>query len=273
VVIQVTSLDEARQALDAGADVVVTQGGEAGGHGGRRGTLPFVPAVVDLADPVPVLAAGGIADGRGLAALVLGVAGALVGTQFVASVESLASSAVAKALVESHGEETESSREQDIAASVPWPRQYPGRSIRNAFGDRWRGREEGLAASPGALRSYREAVAVGDPEAVPVWAGEDIDLIHDIETAAAIVETLTSGAEHALARAVSGRSSRPPLVSACPGRGMATQARVLYLLRSGTTGRRATAERQATTVSASAVRIESISPGKRVSRSSLRRHM
>ena len=143
----------------------------------------------------------------------------------------------------------------------------------DAYGDRWRGREEELAASPGALRSYREAVAVGDPEAVPAWAGEDIDLIHDIEPAAAIVETLASGAEHALAWAVSGRLSRPPLVSACPGLGMATQARVLYLLRSGTTGRRATAERQATTVSVSAVRIESISPGKRVSRSSLRRHM
>jgi nitronate monooxygenase len=187
VVIQVTSLDEARQALDAGADVIVAQGGEAGGHGGRRGTLPFVPAVVDLADPVPVLAAGGIADGHGLtAALVLGATGVLVGTRFVASSESLASSAVAKALVESHGEEAESSRVHDIAAGVPWPRQYPGRSIRNAYGDRWRGREEELAASPGALRSYREAVAVGDPEAVPAWAGEDIDLIHDIEPAAGL---------------------------------------------------------------------------------------
>jgi nitronate monooxygenase len=202
LIIQVTSLDEARQAIDAGADVIVAQGSEAGGHGGRRGTLPFVPAVVDLVGPVPVLAAGGIADGRGLAAaLVLGASGALIGTRFVASSESLASPAVAKALVEGHGEETESSRIHDIAAGVPWPRQYPGRSIKNVFGDRWRGREEELAASPEALQSYREAVAAGDPHAVPVWAGEDIDLIHDIEPAAAIVETLASDAERALAQA------------------------------------------------------------------------
>jgi nitronate monooxygenase len=70
LIIQVTDLDEARQAMDLGADVIVAQGTEAGGHGARRGrsALPFVPVVVDLAAPVPVLAAGGIADGRGLAA-------------------------------------------------------------------------------------------------------------------------------------------------------------------------------------------------------------
>ena len=85
LIIQVTDLGEARQALDAGADVIIAQGSEAGGHGGRRATLPFVPAVVDLAAPIPVLAAGGIADGRGLAAaLVLGAAGALIGTRFQA---------------------------------------------------------------------------------------------------------------------------------------------------------------------------------------------
>jgi nitronate monooxygenase len=90
LIVQVTDLDEARRALDTGADVIVAQGSEAGGHGGRRATLPFVPAVVDLAGSTPVLAAGGIADGRGLAAaLVLGAAGALVGTRFQASREAL----------------------------------------------------------------------------------------------------------------------------------------------------------------------------------------
>src|SRR6202021_1107024 len=68
LIVQVVDLDEARRAIDVGADVIVAQGCEAGGHGGTRATLPFVPAIVDLVSPVPVLAAGGIADGRGLAA-------------------------------------------------------------------------------------------------------------------------------------------------------------------------------------------------------------
>src|SRR5947207_2644793 len=85
LIVQVTDLEEARRAVDLGADVIVAQGTEAGGHGARHGrsTLPFVPVVVDLAAPVPVLAAGGIADGRGVAAaLALGAAGALLGTRF-----------------------------------------------------------------------------------------------------------------------------------------------------------------------------------------------
>jgi nitronate monooxygenase len=203
LIIQVTSLDEARQALDMGADVIVAQGGEAGGHGGTRGTLPFVPTVVDLAGSVPVLAAGGIADGRGLAAaLVLGAAGALIGTRFMASLESLASPDAVRALVEGRGEDTESNHLHHVAAGVPWPPQYPGRSIRNAFSDRWRGRESELAADAVALQAYRNAVAAGDPDTVPVWAGENIDLIHEIEPAGTIVETLVTGAERALARVV-----------------------------------------------------------------------
>ncbi len=116
LIVQVTDLDEARQALDVGADVIVAQGTEAGGHGGRRSTLPFVPVVVDLVAPTPVLAAGGIADGRGLAAaLVLGAAGALIGTRFQASLEALVSAEVTDAILEGSGEDTERSRVLDIA--------------------------------------------------------------------------------------------------------------------------------------------------------------
>ena len=101
LIIQVTDLEEARQAIDAGADVIVAQGTEAGGHGGRRSTLPFVPVVADLAAPTPVLAAGGIADGRGVAAaLVLGAAGVLLGTRFLATPEALGPPSVAKAVIE-----------------------------------------------------------------------------------------------------------------------------------------------------------------------------
>ena len=106
LIIQVTDLAEARQAIDLGADVIVAQGTEAGGHGSVRGwsTLPFVPVVADLAAPTPVLAAGGIADGRGVAAaLALGAAGALVGTRFLATPEALIDPSAAKAIMEGSG--------------------------------------------------------------------------------------------------------------------------------------------------------------------------
>ena len=204
LIIQVTDLEEARQAVDVGADVIVAQGTEAGGHGARRGwpTLPFVPAVVDLAAPVPVLAAGGIADGRGVAAgLALGAAGALVGTRFLASAESLASPAAKKAILEAGGEETERSNVLDIARGSRWPRQYTARTLGHPFLDAWRGRDDELAASAEAKQAYQDGVARGDLPRQPVWASQAIDLITDLPPAADLVETLAAQAEDALARA------------------------------------------------------------------------
>ncbi len=199
LIVQVTDLDEARRALDVGADVVVAQGGEAGGHGGRRGTLPFVPAVVDLAGSTPVLAAGGIADGRGLAAaLVLGAAGALVGTRFQASGEALNAPGVAEAIVARTGDDTERSRVLDIARGAPWPRQYTSRTLRNAFLERWSGREDELAHDADARRAYAEAASDGDLAVIPVWAGEAIDLIHDVPSATDLVPAIVAEAEAAL---------------------------------------------------------------------------
>jgi nitronate monooxygenase len=204
LIIQVTDLEEARQAVDAGADVIVAQGTEAGGHGARRGrsTLPFVPVVVDLAAPVPVLAAGGIADGRGVAAaLALGAAGALLGTRFQASAEALVDPATTKAILEGHGADTERSTVLDIARGSAWPARYPGRSLGHPFLDQWRGREAELAADPGARQAYREGVARGDLPPAPVWASEAIDLINDLPSAADLVGLLAAQAEEALARA------------------------------------------------------------------------
>jgi nitronate monooxygenase len=202
LIVQVTDLEEAKQALDVGADVIVAQGTEAGGHGGRRSTLPFVPVVVDLAAPVPVLAAGGIADGRGLAAaLALGAAGALIGTRFQASLEALVSAEVTKAILEGKGGDTERSRILDIARGAPWPERYGARTLRNAFLDRWRGREAELDADAEARQAYRQAAERGDPEVVPVWASEAIDLITELASATDLVGTLAEEAEQALARA------------------------------------------------------------------------
>jgi nitronate monooxygenase len=202
LIIQVTDLDEARRAIEAGADIIVAQGTEAGGHGGSRSTLPFVPAVVDLAAPTPVLAAGGIADGRGVAAaLALGAAGALVGTRFLVALEALVPPWASKAILESGGEDTERGRLSDIAREAPWPATWTARTLRNSFLDQWRGREGEFAADPVARQAYQAAVARGDVTPEPVWASEAIDLITEMSSAADIVAMLSAQAEEALARA------------------------------------------------------------------------
>ena len=106
MIVQVQTIDQAREAVDAGVDAIVAQGTEAGGHGGARATLPFVPAVIDIAQGVPVIAAGGIADGRGLAAaLALGASGVLCGTTFFVSDESLASENTKQAALNGSGDD------------------------------------------------------------------------------------------------------------------------------------------------------------------------
>ena len=207
LIIQVTDLDEAREAVDAGADFIVAQGTEAGGHGGRRGrsTLPFVPIVADLVAPTPVLAAGGIADGRGLAAaLALGAAGALIGTRFQVTPEALADPAIVKAIIEGRGEDTERSTVLDIARGAPWPSRDPGRALGHPYLDEWRGREAELEADTGARRAYHEAVARGELPPEPVWCSEAIDLITGLVPAADLVAALAAQAEQALARAGAG---------------------------------------------------------------------
>jgi nitronate monooxygenase len=206
LILQVTDLREARQAVDLGADVIVAQGTEAGGHGARRGrsTLPFVPVVVDLAGPVPVLAAGGIADGRGLAAvLALGAAGALIGTRFQATAETLADPAIVKAIVEGRSEDTERSTVLDVVRGSAWPSDYTGRTLGHPHLDRWRGREAELAGDSRAGRDYQRDVERGVIPPIPVWAGESIDLITDVPSAADLVTGLAAEAEAALAATLS----------------------------------------------------------------------
>ncbi|HEY3686002.1 MAG TPA: nitronate monooxygenase [Streptosporangiaceae bacterium] len=203
LIVQVTDLDEARHAADLGADVIVAQGTESGGHGAARGrsTLPFVPAVVDLVAPVPVLAAGGIADGRGVAAaLVLGAAGALVGTRFQATTEALVDPSITKAILEGRGQDTERSTVLDIARGSPWPSKYPARTLPHPYLDRWRDREPELAADPQARRDYQDDVARGAVPPLPVWAGEAVDLITDRPSAEDLLTAMAAQAEAALTR-------------------------------------------------------------------------
>jgi nitronate monooxygenase len=200
VVVQVTNLAEARRALEVGADVVVAQGGEAGGHGGGRATLPFVPAVVDIAGPTPVLAAGGIGDGRGLAAaLVLGAAGAVVGTRFEATPEALVSPTEIGAMLDAGAEDTTQGRALDVVRDSSWPARYPARTLRNRVTDEWDGREADIDDATKA--AYRAGVDRGDLDYLPIWAGEALDLITEQEGAAALVGRIAREAEQAIAKA------------------------------------------------------------------------
>lgn len=202
LIIQVTDLAEAEIALELGAHLIVAQGAEAGGHSGGGATLPFVPVVVDLVAPTPVLAAGGIADGRGIAAaLCLGAAGALLGTRFEATSEAILEPEYVKAILDGHGADTERNRVLDIARRAPWPSRYLARTLRNEFLERWRGREDELEEDEAAKAEYEAGAAVGDLSVIPVWASEAIDLIDSMSPAADLVAELGRETEAALVRA------------------------------------------------------------------------
>jgi enoyl-[acyl-carrier protein] reductase II len=196
---QVHTVEQARAALDAGVDVVVAQGTESGGFGGWVAALPLVPQVVDLAGATPVAAAGGIADGRGLAAaLALGADGVLLGTRFLASRESPLHPNFKQAIVDSDGHDTLLSEIPDIAAGVVWSGAM-SRSRRNRFIERWAGREWALRQGRAeALAGVQAARKSGDAEEAVLSMGQDAGLIHDIAPAAEIVTRIARDAERIL---------------------------------------------------------------------------
>ena len=197
LVCQVQGEAEMRLAQEAGADFIVAQGTEGGGHGGNRSTLPLVPAVVDRVAPTPVIAAGGIADGRGLAAaLMLGAEGALIGTRFCATNEALGRDSSKARLVAARGDDTARTRVFDIVRGYAWPAPYAGRALRNGFMGRWHGHEDALAATLDVERTrYRKAADADDYDTALVWAGEAVDLVASVEPAATLVTRIAEDAE------------------------------------------------------------------------------
>ena len=196
IICQVQTLAQAKQAAAAGADVIIAQGRDAGGHSGvTRGTMGLVPAVVDAVGPIPVVAAGGIADGRGLAAaLALGAAGVSMGTRFTASRESLWDQAMKDASLAAGGDDTQQTRVFDVVRGAQWPAIYPGRALRNAFSARWHGKEDALAADQAEQETAYLATADDDFATRAVWAGEGVDLVNDILPAAEIIERVVAQA-------------------------------------------------------------------------------
>jgi nitronate monooxygenase len=196
IICQVQTLEQAIQAAAAGADVIIAQGRDAGGHSGTtRGTIGLVPAVVDAVGSIPVVAAGGIADGRGLAAaLSLGAAGVSMGTRFTATRESLWDQAMKEKTVASGGDQTAQTRVFDIVRAAAWPAIYPGRALRNEFSAKWHGREEALEGEQKQAEAGYLAAPADDFAQRVVWAGESVDLVRDIPSAREVIERIVEQA-------------------------------------------------------------------------------
>lgn len=203
LICQVQEEAMARQALEAGADILIAQGSEAGGHGASRTTLDIVPAIVDLAaGRVPVVAAGGLADGRGLAAmLMLGASGVLMGTRFYASLEADGADEAKRRICAANSGETVRGVVFDWSRKLMWPAPFTARSLVNDHLRKWSGREiELMQRADEVARDYAAARAAGNFEVAAVFAGESVGLIHDIPPAAEIVDRIVTEAEQILSR-------------------------------------------------------------------------
>jgi nitronate monooxygenase len=223
LICQVQSLKHIDQAIDAGADAIVAQGSEAGGHGGGRSTLPFVPEAADhIARRSPdtlLLAAGGIADGRGLAAaLMLGADGVVVGSRFWASAEALTAEVATDLAGRATGDDTVRTTTVDALRGTPWPDEFSFRVLENDLTRQWAGREGEARAAFGSLKAaYDQARAVGDLRTAATVVGEAVGLIRGRPPAATIVESMVTEAWARLSGAAA-RLTRPGNWPATPPR-------------------------------------------------------
>lgn len=200
--VQVQTVAGARQALDAGADAIIAQGGEAGGHTGSVATMALVPSIVDIAGDVPVIAAGGIADGRGLvAALALGAQGVIMGTRFVAATEATTPAHGHKeSIVASSADDTVWTDVFDIIDGLRWPDGISGRTIATPFTREWHGREPELRQQRDAIIAESNVVGEAPERAHSAYAGQSAGLVHDVRPAADIIASIVAEAEAVLAR-------------------------------------------------------------------------
>jgi NAD(P)H-dependent flavin oxidoreductase YrpB (nitropropane dioxygenase family) len=187
---------EALRAADAGADVIVAQGTEAGGHVVWMASLPLVPMMVKAVAPLPVLSAGGIADGRGLAAaLALGAEGVLLGTRFMATPEAPIHPNFKQAIVKSDGHDTVLTEIPDLATQRVWPGAM-SRAQRNQFISRWAGREWALRQNAREVgKQVLAARAAGDVDNSSLSFGQDAGLIDSIKSVREIVQDIVAEAE------------------------------------------------------------------------------
>lgn len=193
------------EALGIGADAVCVQGGEAGGHGkGTRSTFTLVPEAADLiADQRPevlLLAAGGIVDGRGVAAaMALGADAVLAGTRFWATREAAVARAAHARALAIDGDATRRTGVYDIVRGKDWPSVYTGRVLANDFVVRWHGHERELVENLDTARAeFSHAVDADDVDLANMIVGEAVGQVHVIEDAGDVVRSMAARAEDIL---------------------------------------------------------------------------
>ena len=198
---QVQSLEGADAAVDAGADVLLAQGNEAGGHTGGMNLLPLLVAVVEKYPELPVLAAGGITTGRALAAvLAAGAEGASLGTALLATPEAVeVPDALKERVVLSDGQDTAFTRLYDLIGDTPWPEGIAGRVYRNRLVREWDGRDDAIMAHREELASdVAAARARHDPEVTSVYMGQGAGAVNAIRPAAEVIDGICGEAENLL---------------------------------------------------------------------------
>lgn len=199
VVTQVNTVAAAREAAAAGVDLIVAQGTEAGGHTGFVSTLPLLQGVLEAVGDVPVVAAGGIATARGLAAvLAAGAQGAWIGTVLLVSTEAGNTSAVRQRVIAATEADTIHTHTFDDVTRTPWPDQYPGRALRNRFAEEWHGRSKGLTEE--AFAEYGQARSRGEYDVAVIYAGEGSGLVRRERSTAEILQEMGQEAEALLRR-------------------------------------------------------------------------
>lgn len=201
LICQVQGMKYLREAVDAGADIVVAEGCEAGGHSGNRGLFTLLPEAADYlakCSPSTVLvAAGGVGDGRGLAAaLMLGADGVLVGTRFVASAESEAPEGFRQAIIHADGDSTMKSNSVDVVRKRYWPNpEFVVRVLKNSFVSQWDGRDREMEKAIDVEHErFWRAFKAGDADNSGVLMGEASGMIHDAPPAARIVKAMVAQA-------------------------------------------------------------------------------
>lgn len=200
VICQVQTIGGAREATAAGTDILVAQGNEAGGHTGTMNLLPFLCQVLDAHPETPVLAAGGIASGRALAAaLAAGADGAVMGTAFLATPEAVDVVDLYKQrIVASDGHDTVWTRVHDLIDGLPWPDGIGGRLYANAFVREWDGRDDELVARREEFQAQMSAAFQKDVEKAAVYMGQSAAFVNAVRPAADVLRAVCDDAERIL---------------------------------------------------------------------------